>query len=277
MSKHKRSVERYCIYCGKRFMTYPKGEETAKYCSKSCASLDRPPEVNKRAGDKRRKPMVEKVCLQCGRVFYLKPMGQVSAGQKFCSYRCNALFKVRDPEVAQMYGERLRRGGNVWKGKKNPYAAERMRLNNPTKDPKVMEKIKQKMKGRTFLSRGGNGKLTKQQVNLCQALGLPESAMEYVIPTAKSRNHFQSLPTSYKVDLGIPEVKLAIEVDGNTHNTKKWKFLDRRKTAVLNFLGWTVLRFWNKEVDQDLERCVQTVMSTISRLRETTITSPTES
>ena len=277
MSKHKRSVERYCIYCGKRFMTYPRGAETSRYCSKSCGSLDRDPEINKRAGDKRRKPIVEKICLQCGKVFYLTPMGQSSAGQKFCSKKCAAIHRFCGTETGREYATRMRRGGNVWRGKKNPFAAERMRKNNPMSDPKIRERATMKLKGRTFLSRGGNGTLTKQQVNLCQALGLPESAMEYVIPTAKARNHFQSLPTSYKVDIGIPEVKLAIEVDGNTHKTKKWKFLDRRKTAVLNFLGWTVLRFWNKEVDQDLERCVQTVMSTISRLRETTTTSLTES
>ena len=152
-----------------------------------------------------------------------------------------------------------------------------MRLNNPTKNPETVDKIRQANKGRTFLARGGNGQLTKQQVALCQALGLPDQAMEHVIPTALAKEQFESLPTAYKVDIGIPDVRLAIEVDGNTHKTKKWKFLDRRKTAVLNFLGWTVLRFWNKEVDQDLERCVQTVMSTISRLKETTITSPTES
>jgi len=100
--------------------------------------------------------------------------------------------------------------------------------------------------------------------------------MEYVIPTAKAVGHFPSLPPCYKVDLGIPEVSLAIEVDGKTHKTKKWKFLDRRKTAVLNFIEWTVLRFWNEEVDQDLNKCVQTVLSTISQLKETTTTSPTE-
>jgi hypothetical protein len=57
--------------------------------------------------------------------------------------------------------------------------------------------------------------------------------MEYVIPTAKAKDHFQSLPTSYKVDMGIPEVKLAIEVDG-THKTKKWKFWTAQN-SVLNF------------------------------------------
>jgi len=152
-----------------------------------------------------------------------------------------------------------------------------MRLNNPTKNPDVVEKIKQKMKGRTFLSRGGNGTLTIQQKALCFALGLPESAMELGILTARAKAYFQSLPTCYKVDIGITEVRLAIEVDGHTHTTKKWKFLDRRKTAVLNFLGWTVLRFWNEEVDQNLNGCVQTVMSTISKLKETITTLPMES
>ncbi|WP_407936366.1 endonuclease domain-containing protein [Longilinea arvoryzae] len=100
--------------------------------------------------------------------------------------------------------------------------------------------------------------------------------MEYVIATKKAQGLLPSLPPSYKVDLAIPEVRLAIEVDGKTHKLKKWKFLDQRKTAVLNQLGWTVLRFWNEEIDQDLNKCVQTVMSTISRLKGITTTSQTE-
>jgi hypothetical protein len=258
-------------------MAYPSGKTTARYCSKSCASLDRDPEIDKRAGDKRRKPLVEKVCMQCGRVYYLKSMGQLSAGQKFCSKRCAAIYRFCGTKVGMEYAARMRRGGNGWKGKKNPTTAERMRTKNPMYNPDVKERARQALVGRTFLSRGGNGQLTPQQVALCQALGLPESAMEFVIPTAGARQDFESLPPAYKVDLGIPEVRLAIEVDGRTHKLKKWKFLDRRKTAVLNFLGWSVLRFWNEEVDQDLTRCVQMVWSTISRLKETITTSLMES
>ena len=277
MPKRKRLAERQCLHCEKMFMAYANGKSTAKYCSKSCASLDRDPEIDKRAGDKRRKPLVEKTCLQCGKQFFLKPMGQSSVNQKFCSKKCAAVNRFCGTEIGRTYAARMRAGGCAWKGTKRPDVAERMRNHNPTSDPEVMEKIRLSLKGKTFLSRGGNGKLTRQQEALCLALGLPEFAMEHVIPTANAGNHFQSLPTSYKVDLGIPEVKLAIEVDGHTHTLKKWKFLDRRKTAVLNFLGWMVLRFWNEEVDRDLERCVQTVMSTISRLREIITTSQTES
>ena len=242
MLKSKRLAERRCEYCGKIFMAYSRGKGTARCCSRSCASKNLSPEQRKRHNDAIRKSPVIKNCLECGKVMVLKPSGKKTAKRKFCSPSCAARYQFRDPKFRY----------------------------------EATAKMRAKSKG-TFLSRGGNGQLTAHQKKLCEALGLPDSAMEYVILTTKAREYFQSLPNSYKVDLGIPEVRLAVEVDGKTHKSKKWKFLDRRKTAVLNFLGWTVLRFWNKEVDQNLNGCVQTVMSTISKLRETTITLPTES
>lgn len=168
----------------------------------------------------------------------------------------------------------MRSHGNGWSGKKRPEVAERMAKHNPMHVQENIEKVRRANTGKTFLARGGNGKITKQQEKLRQALGLPESALEFAIFTNNAKGSFPSLPIAYKVDLGVLEVKLAIEVDGASHKKKKWKFVDQRKTAVLNHLGWTVLRFWNAEIDQDLNTCVQTVMSTISRLKETTTTSP---
>jgi leucyl-tRNA synthetase len=77
--------------------------------------------------------------------------------------------------------------------------------------------------------------------------------MEYAIPTKPVKGQFESLPTNYKVDIADPARRLAIEIDGATHNRKKWRYLDRRKTEVLNALGWSVLRFSNQRVDSDLE------------------------
>jgi very-short-patch-repair endonuclease len=93
---------------------------------------------------------------------------------------------------------------------------------------------------------------------LAEALLLVEY-MEYPIPTRTVKTQFESLPNSYKVDIASPQHKLAIEVDGNSHKTTKWKFLDKRKEAVLSALGWSVLRFWNQEVTENLEMCVQKV------------------
>ena len=75
--------------------------------------------------------------------------------------------------------------------------------------------------------------------------------MEYPILTAPVRGKFPSLPPAYKVDIGIPEIGLAIEVDGRTHIAKRQRFLDHRKTEILKALGWNVIRFWNREIDND--------------------------
>ncbi|NLH78605.1 MAG: DUF559 domain-containing protein, partial [Acidobacteria bacterium] len=146
-------------------------------------------------------------------------------------------------------------------------SSKRMKENNPMWKDGSKEKMIKSLRGKTFLARGGNGQPTKQQLALCEAMNLP---MEYVIETAEVMGLFPSLPPCYKVDLAEPSVKLAIEVDGKTHRLKKWKFLDHRKTEVLTSLGWQVLRFSNKEVDENLSLCVETAMSIISKLKTIT-------
>lgn len=125
-------------------------------------------------------------------------------------------------------------------------------------DPLIREKATQSLKGRTFLSRGGNGQLTKQQMMLHLATGY---TMEHPIETASVKHLFTSLPHCYKVDLAYPEKKIAIEVDGKTHRLKKWIFLDARKTKVLNSLGWEVLRFTNEDVEYRLNKCIEKIIT----------------
>ncbi|MCS0581012.1 endonuclease domain-containing protein [Massilia pinisoli] len=126
-----------------------------------------------------------------------------------------------------------------------------MKANNPMSRPENVEKIKAKLKGRTFLARGGNSKLTRQQLLIANSLELPT---EVAIATRAVKADFVSLPPCYKVDIASVPHRLAIEIDGKSHRLKKWKFLDQRKTAVLTALGWTVIRFWNEEVENDFDR-----------------------
>jgi hypothetical protein len=146
--------------------------------------------------------------------------------------------------------------------KKNPNMAkqssERMKKNNPMSNPENIEKMRQKLIGRTFLSRGGNGKITPQQEQLFNLLG-EGWIMELPVLTEGYTGKEKSLPNCYKVDIGNPILKLLIEIDGRTHTTKKWKYLDKRKTEILTSLGWKILRFWNKEVTTNPMGCVQKI------------------
>jgi very-short-patch-repair endonuclease len=54
------------------------------------------------------------------------------------------------------------------------------------------------------------------------------------------------------LDFYCPSLKLVIEVDGSSHNSKEE--YDQERTKKLNQYGYTVLRFTNEEVMTDISR-----------------------
>ena len=64
---------------------------------------------------------------------------------------------------------------------------------------------------------------------------------------------------NYVVDFYCNETKLAIELDGNFHIDAQVKEFDKSRTALLNGLGITVLRFWNEEVIKDPSKVLQRI------------------
>ena len=62
------------------------------------------------------------------------------------------------------------------------------------------------------------------------------------------------------VDFYCADLKLVIEVDGESHNSAEAAAYDEARTIFLQALGLTVLRFTNHEVMQHLDR-VQQVLS----------------
>ena len=57
----------------------------------------------------------------------------------------------------------------------------------------------------------------------------------------------------YIVDFYCASVKIAIEVDGDSHNTVQGKDNDKVRTDLLNSYGIKVIRFTNKEVLENFE------------------------
>ena len=91
-----------------------------------------------------------------------------------------------------------------------------------------------------------------------------------------------------KPDLTFKKIKLAIFVDGEFWHGKDWETKkvkirtntefwhkkiernmerDKEVNEKLKDEGWTVLRFWDKEVIKELESCVGKVEAEINRLK----------
>jgi len=112
-------------------------------------------------------------------------------------------------------------------------------------------------RGGSITVRGGNGRgLTLAQSVLLEALGEGWTA-EYAVKTGLRQD--SGYPTSYKVDIANPERMIAVEVDGETHRNPVQKQRDQKKQALLETLGWTVLRFSNRQCIQTTQQCVQAI------------------
>ncbi|RWA64647.1 endonuclease domain-containing protein [Mesorhizobium sp.] len=64
----------------------------------------------------------------------------------------------------------------------------------------------------------------------------------------------------YIVDFACPIKKLIVEIDGSQHARAEASASDAARTAKLEALGWTVLRFWNDDVIRDIDNVCQHIV-----------------
>jgi cyclase len=70
----------------------------------------------------------------------------------------------------------------------------------------------------------------------------------------------------YILDFYAPDIKLAIELDGSLHKEKENKEWDKDRTDYLNLKNIEVLRFWNSEIENDLENSLNKIRNKIKEL-----------
>ena len=58
---------------------------------------------------------------------------------------------------------------------------------------------------------------------------------------------------TYIVDFICRSEKIIIEIDGGQHNETEKIKLDEERTNFLNLKGYKVIRFWNNEIDNNIE------------------------
>jgi hypothetical protein len=134
---------------------------------------------------------------------------------------------------------------------------------NPMRSPSVRGRVSKTLKkiGHKPPVQGGNGRgLSEAQRVLFLALGCGWKA-EYIVAMDKGMQ-VKGYPTHYKVDLANERAKVAVEVDGGSHNCLSVKARDVKKTKYLESKGWKVFRFQNGEVIRDVQTVANLITST---------------
>jgi leucyl-tRNA synthetase len=73
---------------------------------------------------------------------------------------------------------------------------------------------------------------------------------------------------NYIVDFVCIETKLIIEVDGEYHNMPDQIKLDAQRTADLDFMGYSLIRFTNKQVEENLQQCILELKAKLVETKE---------
>lgn len=104
---------------------------------------------------------------------------------------------------------------------------------------------KLKALGHKPMARGGNGAgMTPAEACVREALGT-DWVWNYPVALGPRRPGY---PTNYKLDFANLKLKIGLEVDGGTHNSRQGKERDAKKTRALSALGWKVFRVSNATV-----------------------------
>ncbi len=68
---------------------------------------------------------------------------------------------------------------------------------------------------------------------------------------------------NYIADFVCKEIKLIIEIDGGQHNETDSIEYDNKRTEFLESKGYRVLRFWNCDIDKNIEGVYQKILEAV--------------
>lgn len=234
------SGKKPCEHCGKHFPVprriNPRTGHTGRFCSVKCASLW--------IAD--HQELLPKVSIRCRRC--RKKLKEVHANRQFCSVDC------RDGATMKQCAE----------------CGQWFKSHQPAKTRPATRFCSASCKWKWNNRNSGKRSLlpTEQEKEL--ATQIPMLRLQHKIYTGR-RLH-RNARHRYQVDLAVPRLKLAIEMDGGIHRQRSRKSNDQKKDAELAALGWTVLRFYSTRGKHNLESVRRDIESTISRLEATQVT-----
>jgi very-short-patch-repair endonuclease len=112
-----------------------------------------------------------------------------------------------------------------------------------------------------FGGTGNGGRPPKSEIAVASMLKQAGFKHGMVVPMGRE------YPNHYKLDFGNARLKIAVEIDGSSHNSSKVKTADARKDKRLAAIGWEVVRF---EATNDLSKLRAAVSRWLAQMSNVT-------
>jgi hypothetical protein len=152
------------------------------------------------------------------------------------------LARGRDPDVR---ARALRTQRETWKD-----PAWRQRVSDGTRAAMQDEHVRQRHLDGLAAARAahgvnfrhGNGQPPSARLERIARMLLPKGFVRELVIVTAGHGTPHRVPHLYKADFGHTGLRLVVELDGPSHRNTRQAVRDKRKTEVLEALGWTVRR-----------------------------------
>ncbi len=257
-------TNRECLFCGKVFITA--NHLNSKYCSHRCATENT-------------KKRLLKLCSICSKEYKVQNYNKSS---KYCSVKC------RNEGVSKtLMGK--------YKGKKNPnykgkitkickYCGKRFGVHSYRLDTAnhcsikcskldTSEKTRKQIAESIKKLQRENPKIHPNYI-LAQKGHVTEieKLIKEELIKRKLAFKIQYRVLNYWIDFAFPDIKLAVECDGERwHSTKEQISKDKKRDKRLLDQGWIVFRFKGKEIINESNKVVNKIETFVNAQREQNI------
>lgn len=135
-----------------------------------------------------------------------------------------------------------------------------MKLQMPADEQKRLESYQKRMRRRPTKA---EAQFKKDILRLLKGRYGIKSISQKMIWEVKGKQDKKA----YILDFYLPDLKMSIEIDGNSHNSKQAKTYDQIRDSLAAKRGIRVIRFSNEEV-KDSEKCIRRLYAEIEQWQE---------
>jgi very-short-patch-repair endonuclease len=130
---------------------------------------------------------------------------------------------------------------------------------NPSKRPEVRIKLSDKRR-QYMISNNYNFRVTQPEIKI-------KTLLESLQLGHQFRNHIVNINHKYIADFYLEKYNLIIEVDGNYwHHYPVGTDKDKIRTAEMIDAGYNILRFWESDINNDIEKIKEVILCKIQEL-----------
>jgi len=232
-------IQKQCSECGKTFLATAQTASSAMFCSRECVNAkNRREEIHKKG------KLVKCTCERCGKVFKIR--SSVAKVQRYCSQKCS--------------GASI---GESQTGKDNPRWKPKVKLNCDYCGKEF----------KTYPSRIGRKKYCCKKHRLLGHLkrlaSNPRTDIEKAMAEALTKAGIEheeqvTMCDKFLVDFLLPAHKLVVQCDGvYWHDRPEVIGRDKGQDRYLTKCGYTVLRFTDKQIYNNISKCIEKIKRTI--------------